>query len=766
VAVLLFASRRLRVDVIGLLVMVSLGLGGVLTPSEALSGFSNPAVVTVWAVFILGGGLSRTGLASSVGRHVLRLVGVGEVRLAVVIMLTAGVTSALINTVGVVAVMLPVVMDVARRAGQPPSRLLMPLAFSALLGSMTTLIATPPNILVSGVMRDSGLLPFQMFDFTPVGATALLVGVGYMATAGRRLLPARDVAREGMTARGQARGRLFDLDRRVCALRLPTGSPLAGKTLAASRLGSALGANVIAIMRPGRTMLAPGPEDILRAGDRLLIASEPDRVAHLVGQRQLDVEDGRLDVEALVSSDVGVAELGLAPHSALVGWTVHQIDFRRRFGLNVLAVWRDGVARRTNLRDIPLRLDDVLLVQGPVERLEEIRQSPDLLLSGPGQGKVYRLHERLVALSVPEGSVLAGKTLAEGRLGQAFGLRVLGIVRQDDTILSPPPEERLQVGDTLLAEARPDDLAALRAFEGMQLEQEEVPGAQLESGQVALIEVVLSPRSTLGGRTLADLHFREKYGLSVLAIWREGKAHHTALRDMPLRLGDALLLHGPRERVKMLGDEPDFLVLTEEAQEAPRLERAPVAGLIMLAVVLPSVLGWVPMSLAAVAGAALMVVSGCLSMDEAYRAIEWRAVFLMAGMLPLGLAMQRTGAAALAASTIAATAGHYGPQATIGALFGVAVLATQVMPGPAVAVLMAPIALGAATSLHMSPYPLMMTVALSASASFTSPVSHPANLLIMGPGGYRAADYIRFGLPLTLSIMAVVVVLVPLVWPP
>ncbi len=279
------------------------------------------------------------------------------------------------------------------------------------------------------------------------------------------------------------------------------------------------------------------------------------------------------------------------------------------------------------------------------------------------------------------------------------------------------------------------------------------------------MEVVLSPHTTLAGQSLRQIHFRAKYGLNVLAIWREGRAYHSNLRDMALRFGDAFLLYGSRDRLKVLGSEPDFLVLTEEAQEAPKLNKAPVAALLMGVVLLPVILGWLPIYITAVMGATLMVVAGCLTMEEAYRSIEWKAVFLIAGMLPLGIAMQQTGAARLLADGVVSTVGGLGPLAVLAGLFVLTTLATQVMPNPAVAVLLAPIALNTANDLGMSPYALMMTVALAASASFLSPVSHPANVLIMGPGGYRFTDYIRVGLPLTVVVLVVTLLVLPLFWP-
>jgi di/tricarboxylate transporter len=279
------------------------------------------------------------------------------------------------------------------------------------------------------------------------------------------------------------------------------------------------------------------------------------------------------------------------------------------------------------------------------------------------------------------------------------------------------------------------------------------------------MEVVLSPRTTLAGSTLRQIHFREKYGLSVLAIWREGTAYRTDLRDMALRFGDALLLFGSRERIRMLGAEPDFLVLTEEAQVAPRLSKAPVALGVMAVVLAPVILGWLPIPIMAVLGVVLMVVTGCLSMDEAYRAIEWKAIFLIAGMLPLGIAMEKTGAASFLAEGMVALVGTLGPLAVMAGLFLLAALASQVMPNPAVAVLLAPVAYNTANDLGVSPYPLMMSIAVSASAAFLSPVGHSANVLIMGPGGYRFSDYTKVGIPLTLVVLAVVLLVVPIFWP-
>ena len=226
-----------------------------------------------------------------------------------------------------------------------------------------------------------------------------------------------------------------------------------------------------------------------------------------------------------------------------------------------------------------------------------------------------------------------------------------------------------------------------------------------------------------------------------------------------------MLVHGPRQSLEAVARDDDFLVLDQAAAQAPRLHKAPLAAAIMVAVLGASILGLVPIAIAALSGAAVMVAAGCLKMEEAYQAIEWKVVFLIAGMLPLGVAIENTGAARMGAEALISLVGGLGPRWVVAALFGVTVLGTQVIPTAALVVLMSPVALGAAASLGMSPQLMMMTVAIAASSSFASPLSHPAHLLVMGPGGYKFTDYVKIGVPLTLIVMLVSVWLLPILWP-
>jgi di/tricarboxylate transporter len=372
----------------------------------------------------------------------------------------------------------------------------------------------------------------------------------------------------------------------------------------------------------------------------------------------------------------------------------------------------------------------------------------------------------LAKISFPDDSALVGTTLADSHLGSAFDLTVLNILREGSTHLTPNPTQILQVGDSLWIQGEMESLSVLSGLQELQIDQEIIPDLrELEDDKVGMVEAVISPRAKIGGKTLRELHFREKYGLNVLGIWRDSKAHRINLANMPLKMGDGLLLYGPRDRFRVLDIEPDFILLLEDGQEEFNFRKAPLAALIMLAVLLPVFMGWLPIAISAITGGALMVITGCLSMQDAYDHIKWRAVFLIAGMLPLGIAMENSGAARLIAQGVVDTIGGMGPVVMIAGVFLLTNVASQIMPNPVVIVLIAPIALNTAGDMGISPYAMMMAMAISASTSFMSPVGHPANLLVMSPGGYRFKDYIKVGLPLTLVVLVTTLLIVPFFWP-
>jgi di/tricarboxylate transporter len=768
-ALVLFVSGWVRMDLTALMVLGALAITGLVTPAQAFTGFSNPAVITVGGMFVISAGLARTGVANLLGRQVLRIAGHHETRVVIVIMVVAGVLSSVMNNIGVAAMMLPVVMDIARRIGSPPSKLLMPLVLGALMGGLMTLIGTPPNLLVSDALREAGLRPFGLLDFTPPGAVILLAGVVFVAAFGLRLLPSRDPRGEAGRARGGDLVRAFDLQERIFTLRIPPRSRLAGKMLTESRLGSALGLHVLALQREQDPHLAPAPETVLKEGDRLVVQGRPDLLLELRNRRHLQLQEDTQVADRLVSAEIGLAEAEVAPDSELVGRTLLQLDFRYQFGAVVLALLRSGIVRRTHLEQVPLAAGDRLLLHGARSQLEAQTDGnawSELRPLTPAEAlERFRLDERFLTFRVTPKSLLVGQTLAESRIGDAAGLMVLGIIRDGTTHLIPEPNEVFQPNDLLLIKVHPKDLEVLLGLQKLEIERGGAPPLDLlESERVGLMEVVLAPRSTLVGKTPRQIGFRDKYGVSVLAVWRGDRAYRSNLRDMPLRFGDAVLVFGPREKLKVVAREPEFLVLSESVQEPPLTDLAPVSVAILAAVLLPVLLGVLPIAVAVVLGAVAMILTRCLTAEEAYRSVEWPAIILIAGMLPLGIAMDQSGAASMLAESVVGTADAFGPRGALAGICIMTALGAQVIPSAALVVLMAPIALTTAADLGLSHHALLMGVALSA-ASLSSPVAHPANVLIMGPGGYRYVDYLRLGIPLTIIVLLLVVWVMPIFFP-
>lgn len=375
---------------------------------------------------------------------------------------------------------------------------------------------------------------------------------------------------------------------------------------------------------------------------------------------------------------------------------------------------------------------------------------------------VYGLKETVSAAYVKPGSSMAGLSLAEGGWGEHLSLNIVGISRGGVVHLAPPKDEEVLEGDVVLFTGYTDQEELSRY--GLVFTQDPAWQGQFASDQVSLVEVALAPRSSLAGKTLREIDFRDKYELTLLAIWREGYTIRDGLADIPLHFGDALLMQGRRSKTKLLRSDPAFLVLEEDTRglESPR--RAALAvGLTLAAVTLPA-LNWLPIAEAAFAAAALMILFNCLSMDEAYASIEWKAIFLIAGMLPLGLAMTDTGTAALIGNGMVQLLGRLGPLAVAGGVFLLTMLLTQVMGGQVTAVVLAPIAIAAAQRVGADPRGIAMAVAMGCSTAFLSPLGHATNMLVMGPGGYTFKDYSRVGLPMTALMFGVMLVSLAVFW--
>jgi len=769
ISLLLFVSEVIRMDLVALLVLGSLAVTGLVTSEGAFAGFSNSAVITVWAMFILSEGLTRTGIANIIGRQVMRIAGRREAAMIVVIMVTGAVLSAFMNNIGVAALMLPVVVDVARRTRIPVSRLLMPLAYATLLGGLMTLIGTPPNLLVSEALTQNGYEPFGLFDFSPIGGALVIIGILFVALVGRFLLPKTMAERSRHQSQRSLRSR-YKLQEQTFMMRVPAGSILVGKTLAESRIGASTGLIILALVRFGRSETLPSRQTVLRGGDSILVQGRLDQFRELQRWSDLVIEREAPVLKSMVASKVGYAEVHLADGSPLISELLRDASFRTRFNVSVVGIHRKTKYRLTNLAYVPLRAGDRILVQGEAEAIAELEKFADFSevepLSEEHLREQYKADERMFVVRIPKYSGLIDATLRKSRLDDFFDFRVLAIFRSGRLKVMPRGDEVLEGGDLLLIEGQHEDLDVLRGLQELEIETQVAPSVgAVESERLTLMDATLDPRSSLAGKTVGELNFRERYGIELAGIWREGATVGSDLAEQRLKIGDALLLLGPRDRLQLLSNDPDFLILTPLGQEPPDTGRAPLAGGIMLGVVVCVMAGYAPISVAAVVGGTIMVLTGCLNMEQAYRAIDWRAIFLIAGMLPLGTAMQDTGAASYLAGQVMSVLGDSGPWPVIMGLYVLTAMATMIIPTAALVVLMSPIVLSAMADMGLQPETAMMAIAMAASASFTSPISHPANILVMGPGGYRFVDYLKVGVPLTIIVFIAVLFLLPVFWP-
>jgi len=564
----LLMSGALRPDLAALILALGLSFSGLLSPQEAFSGFSRSAVIALIALFILTAGLNRTGVSRALGERLSRWAGDSPGRLVAGMTLLSASLSLAMNSVTAAAVVMPMAVQAARRIGLAPSRILIPIAYGALLGGMPTLFTTA-NLLLSGLMRDHYGRSLTMLDFIRAG-----------------LLP---------------------------------------------------------------------------------------------------------------------AALGL--------------------------LWVIGVTWRTLPERSPA---------GQLMRLHRLNRE---------LAELYGLQDGLVELLVEPDSPLCGLSLVESQLASRHSVTVIGIRRKGHLLLSPSSSESLQAGDVLLVAAGPEGTApfeqALRDL-GLRPLPRPVSPEVLEEGEAGLMEVLLSPHTTLIGRTLRDLRFRERYGLQVLAIWREGRPIRARLADERLRFGDALLVYGPWERIRLLQGDPEFIVLQSNGEPLRTSRRIP-AIVIMAGVILASALTSRSVAEVTMAGAVLMILAGCLTMEEAYRAIEWPTVFMVAGLLPLSIAMTRTGAAEELGTVLLYGLAGAPPWVSVLVFTGIAAALTQVLSASVTAVVWGPIALRAAATLGVPPAEMGLAVALATSAAFLTPMAHPANALVMGAGGYRPRDFLRAG---------------------
>lgn len=769
IATLLFATGAIRMDLTALFVLTALALTGLVSPTQAVSGFSNHAVIIVWAMYILSAGLTRTGISMMIGEQLLKFAGKSEGRMVAVLMSVTALLSSVMNNIGITAMFLPITLEIAKRTKRPPSKLLLPMAYGALHGGLILLIGTASNLVIRDAMLEAQITPFNLFDFAPGGLAILFVSVTYMVLIGRHFLPTRETPR-ALSADDVTNGEFdqeqYGLEERLALLILPDDSSLAGKTLVDSRIGRSMGLNVLNVKHKGGQVVSAEPNLVLESGDRLLVLGRLDRINEISKSPMFFVDEDQAPLETLLTGDVELAELEVMPDSPFAGKNLVEIDLRQQYELNALAIRQGDAIRRTHLRKLTLNPGNVVLLHGATSKINTLSEMVGLRRLSMKDSAAYHLDERLLSVRIPENSALVGRQLVESQLGAAFGLAVLRICRNGCEFLMPKPDFTLRAGDLLVIEGRPLDIDVLRGLQSLEIERKtNIDLQNLGSGPIQIVEVMLSPYSNLAGKNLRDTRFRDKYGVSVLAIWRGDRVYRSMLGEITLQHGDTLLCYGAEEKLRALARERDFLVLKMALHEKPLLKKAPLAVLIMAAVMLTAVFFDVPITISAIAGCSVMVLTGILSMDDAYQSINWRSIFLIAAMLPLGIAIQETGAASLVANFVINLIGGFGNTAILAGLMVLGIVSTLVVPSPVVAVMMAPIALNAALSLGISPYAFLMGIAYGVEASFLSSATIPANTLVMGPGGYRYSDYIKHGLPLTLIVLVVSLILLPLIFP-
>ena len=394
------------------------------------------------------------------------------------------------------------------------------------------------------------------------------------------------------------------------------------------------------------------------------------------------------------------------------------------------------------------------------------RRPPEELLRALRRGarlvKVYRLSERLFEARIPDGSPLAGKTIEASEFGRAHGLTVVAVTRDGEQTPAPPKDLTLRPGDRLVIEGRLDELLQAEAFARIGLELAKAE-ASLDTLEAGIVEAMVAPRSALAGRTLRDIGFRDRYGLTVLAVWREGRPIRTRFADIPLRAGDGLLIQGPRKALTTLGSERDLIVFDAESPWPDREDRRTYALLAVAALIVLTLAG-VPVAVAAALAAGIMITSGALTTEEAYRAIDWRSLVLIGAMVPVGVALERTGAAQLVATALVRVLGGH-PLGTLAAFLIAATAIGHFVPSIILPAILAPLAIDAATALHTSPLPFAMAIIAATGMGLLTPFSNPVMLMVMAPGGYRMKDYVRSGLPLVLILLLLMLVVLPRAYP-
>lgn len=579
VTLIIFALDRYPIDFVALgvlAIMLILGPWFGLTVNEVVAGFSNPATITVMAMFILSGAITRTGMINWLAAKLTAWGGKQELRQLAVMLVVVGLVSAFLNNTAAVAILMPMVITMEHNYRRSPSKLLIPLSYGAQLGGVITLIGTSTNVLASSLAAERGYGAFSMFGFTKIGVLVYLTGLLYFLLLGHRLLPER-------------------------------------------------------------------------------------------------------------------------------------------------------------------------------------RSNNDVAAS-------YKLKEFLAEIRILPSSPLVGKSLAESDLRKRWELQVIDIVRGKEHLGVHSAEQQLAAGDILLVEATPQQLAQLREAKGLSIEpQFSSHDIAADVEKLELMEVVVAPGSELIGGTLVSTNFRHYYNCSVVAMRKHGRLVHERLSAVRLELGDALLLSGSAHTLQQIKGDPAFIVTEQAPLTAFRTHKIPLALAIIVGVVGIAALG-VPILVTSVVGSVLMVLTGCLQVNELHQDIRWDVIFLLAGMLPLGLALERTGGAQLVADFAAHLAGDLSPLLVLMIFYAAAMVLTEFISNNATVVVLLPVAASTATTLGLNPQAFILAIMFAASTSFMTPVGYQTNTMIHGPGGYQFLDFFRAGVLLNLLLAVVTPLYIYFMW--
>ena len=572
----LFITGRWRYDIVSLMALLIVVLTGLVPVDEAFSGFSNPAVITVAAVLVISKGLQNSGLVETIGQSLLKLKCGTSTQLLALTTIVAFL-SAFMNNVGALALMLPVALQISARKNQPPSSLLMPLAFASLLGGMTTLIGTPPNIIASTFREQATGSPFLMFDFSFVGVAVAISGILFISLFGWRLIPKRNSKNNNE--------QLFDI--------------------------------------------------------------------------------GEYITEVTIPADSTITEL----------------------------------------------------------RLREINP---------------KLKTRI---------------------------NVLGIVRKSERILEPSSMMKVRANDILIVSADTQNLNKLISQSGVSLVgSKKIQRSDLETEEVRLVEAVIVPGSIMSGSTARSLDLRAQYGVNVLAIARQSDLMWTRLDTIRFKVGDVVLLQSHVETLKEVLAALGCLPLAERDIKLGQTRRLVLALAIFLSALVISALGIIPVQIAFVSAAVLMILTGMINLQEAYKAINWPIIFLLGAMIPVGTALETTGAANIIAEGLLNLGENFSTVFTLVLVLIATMFLSDLVNNAAAVVLMAPIGVSIANGLGVSVDPFIIAIAIGASCAFLTPIGHQSNALVMGPGGYKFADYRRLGLVVEVIVIAVSVPLILLFW--